>query len=198
MALRSFIACVSVINLPLAVQGATCPTGKQVKGYICSGTAATDCSESACCEWNPTTSCNSWTVAAGYKLKTNAAAIYCASATCSNANCLDLDTTKCGGVVVTCTTANTYYDSSKAGVAHGSDHNANCCSTKALCNTLTCSAGYKSKTNAASTYCSSKTCTIATDGATCCDADTTKCGGVVVTCTTANTYYDSSKAGVAH
>merc|ERR1712048_311778 len=96
------------------------------------------------------------------------------------------------------TTANTYYDSSKAGVAHGSDHNANCCSTKALCNTLTCSAGYKSKTNAASTYCSSKTCTVLTDGATCCDADTTKCGGVVVTCTTANTYYDSSKAGVAH
>merc|ERR1712048_962788 len=98
------------------------------------------------------------------------------------------------------TTANTYYDSSKAGVAHGSDHNANCCSTKALCSTLTCAAGYKSKTNAASIYCSSKTCTTATDGATCCDADITKCGGTVqVTCTYGNTAYfwDSAKAGTA-
>jgi hypothetical protein len=96
---------------------------------------------------------------------------------------------------VACATANHYFDTTKAGTTF-TTKNTDCCSAKANCGGHTCAAGTKSKTNAATIYCTgaSATCT----NTLCCDNDATKCGGVTaVACTYGNTwfYWDSAKAG---
>jgi len=141
-------------------------------------------------------------------LKTNAASLYCATNTCATTtdfNCCEADDTKCAGLnalaAISCAEANHYYDSAnKAGTAAttaNKNTGTTCCTAKAVCSASACSAGYKLKTNAASLYCATSTCTT-TDNAACCDQDNTKCGGTAqVTCTYGSTsyYWDSAKAG---
>jgi hypothetical protein len=126
------------------------------------------------------------------KAKTNAATLYCASTVggCTNANCCDSDTTKCGGTNVACG-ANQYKDASKNGVTGTTA--ALCCTNQAACSTLTCAAGYKQKTG--TLYCATNACSATTDSGTCCEGDTTKCGGTNVACG-ANQYKDTAKNGV--
>jgi hypothetical protein len=75
--------------------------------------------------------------------------------------------------------------------ADGSDYKDKCCATKVKCESFTCSmAGTKAV--AATTECS----TIPCEAQDCCEADTTKCLGVVETCG-ANRIKDEAKYGAA-
>merc|ERR1719443_2041210 len=99
--------------------------------------------------------------------------------------------------------ATKFRDTTKAGVTAGSDATAketNCCTARATCPTTGfCSAGYKLKTNP-TTKCAGATCALLVDGATCCEPDTTKCGGLASNPCSANAatkFRDSAKAGAA-
>merc|ERR1719313_866786 len=172
MTLKALIACVVLLNLPPAVQSATCATGKQATGFTLKTTASaiycasSDCNNAICCEADNTK--------------------------CGGLNAL---------AAIVCAEANHYYDSaSKAGTAAttaNKNTGTTCCTAKAVCSASACSTGYKLKTNAASLYCATSTCAT-TDNAACCDQDNTKCGGILpVTCTYGSTsyYWDSAKAG---
>jgi len=76
--------------------------------------------------------------------------------------------------------------------ADGTDYKANCCVAKVKCDSVTCSAGRKLISNAAT-----KKCTIAPcQESECCESDTTKCRGVAGTCDTGK-FRDPAKAGAA-
>merc|ERR1719353_113131 len=90
-----------------------------------------------------------------------------------------------------------FLDTAKAGVTAGTsdaDKKNNCCTNLATCSGYSCSAGYKLKSNPGNFYCASDTCATG-DASTCCELDTTKCGGITgLTCDTGK-YWDSAKAG---
>merc|ERR1712050_197347 len=174
-----------------ACSGYTCPTGKRLQNQPCTNTVAS-CTEATCCEWIPTRTCSDHTCSAGKKAKSNANTLYCASTTggCTDNTCCDPDTTKCGGNTVTCN-ANHYQDPTKNSVTGTTA--TECCTAQAACSTLTCPAGKKQRTG--THYCATSACSATTDSSTCCEADTTKCGGNTVTCN-ANQYQDPTKNSV--
>jgi len=150
-------------------------------------TATTCCSDKA--------KCSAIACAAGTKKVSNAAGIYCAGGSClfaDQANCCVNDATKCRGSCVQCAVGS-YKDPLKYGSLSGANAQAACCATLAKCSSITCLAGQKHKSNAASTYCATKTCATA-DRSTCCENDSRKCLGATVTCGSKK-YKDSAHNG---
>merc|ERR1719271_955761 len=111
------------------------------------------------------------------------------------------DTTKCGGLSSNpCTTATHFQDLTKAGATAGStatEKATNCCTARGTCPTSGfCPAGMKLRTSP--NKCAGATCVLTADQNTCCEADTTKCGGLSSNpCTTATHFRDLAKAGTA-
>jgi len=135
--------------------------------------------------------------ATGWKLKATLTNLKCTSATKSATACKTCcdDKTKCGSNTVACA-AGKYQDPAKAGMAGVNDAAGKtaCCSNMATCADVTCAAGMKPKTSAATTKCTSNKASCAQS--TCCEKDTAKCGGNTITCA-AGKYQDPAKAGVA-
>merc|ERR1719263_1058890 len=107
-------------------------------------------------------------------------------------NCCEADTTTCGGTTVTFTCDSSMYKDTgytgKGGAAAGADATtakAACCTAQATRDTHTCSTSvaHKLKSTASSLKCAMGTCATS-DESTCCEADTTKCGGASITCPT--------------
>merc|ERR1711907_568931 len=70
-------------------------------------------------------------------------------------------------------------------VLNGGDKTQACCTTKATCAIAVCSAGFKKKANVDNLSCSGgrDSCSDTAMGGTCCEKDTSTCGGVVgITC----------------
>merc|ERR1711908_83641 len=76
--------------------------------------------------------------------------------------------------------------------ADGTDYKANCCIAKGKCSSVTCKAGRKLISTAATKLCLIGTC----KESECCENDTTKCAGVAGTCGT-DKFRDPTKAGTA-
>jgi len=138
-------------------------------------------------------SCEGQTCSAGMKTIGR----FCLKDTAScgtSASCCEADTTKCGGAATVCL-AGFYRDPAKAGTAVSATPKTMCCIAKATCTaTPTCPDGYKKKAGVAD----GEKCT--TDSAscptTCCEKDTTKCGGADTVCLD-GFYRDPAKAGTA-
>jgi len=110
-----------------------------------------------------------------------------------------MDATKCGGNTSFSCDAGTFKDDTKAGndASDPANTQANCCTTNptpAACAAAACGTNYKLKATLTGLNCAGATCTTS-DQSTCCDLDTTICGGATVTCA-ANTYKDSTKAAM--
>jgi len=182
LALATGIVRAGMHSEPTSVGATLCPVGKKLK------TGSYYCTTNSCDTTRYTTTCNSYTE------------------TTDVGNCCVVDTTVCGGLASDPCSANAatkFRDSAKAGAAAGSDATAketNCCTARATCPTTGfCSAGYKLKTNP-TTKCAGATCALLVDGATCCEPDTTKCGGLASNPCSANAatkFRDSAKAGAA-
>lgn len=94
-----------------------------------------------------------------------------------------------------CDLATQSVDAAKANTAvkaDGTDYKANCCVAQAKCDSVTCSAGRKLISNAATKGCTTAPC----QESECCENDTTKCRGVAGTCDT-DKFRDPTKAGAA-
>jgi hypothetical protein len=180
----------------------SCDTDKfwdSAKAAVTAGTTAAD-QKTKCC--TAKAMCSTITCPAGYKQKSDASTTYCSKSVCANADsatCCERDDTKCGGVATPiqmdrCDT-DQFWDSAKTDVAFGStaaDQKTKCCTAKALCSTYNCAAGYKHKTDASTTTCMAGTCTTL-EASTCCEADTTKCGGIPVPVTGSSYACDTGK-----
>jgi len=111
-----------------------------------------------------------------------------------------MDATKCGGNTTFSCDAGTFKDTAKAGndASDPANAQANCCTTNptpAACAAAACGTNYKLKDPIGSLKCAGATC-MSSDQSTCCDLDTTICGGATVTCDE-GTYKDSTKAAMA-
>jgi len=190
LALATGIVRAGMHSEPTAVGATLCPVGQKSK------TGTNYCTTKDCDTTRYTTTCN------------------IASLTTDVGNCCMADTAKCGGLASDPCSANAatkFRDNAKAGATAGSDATAKetaCCTARGTCpSTGFCPAGYKLKTNpnkcpgAACVSTSSDTCGSTTgDESTCCELDTTKCGGLASNPCSANAatkYRDNAKAGAA-
>jgi len=169
---------------------------------------ATDAeTKASCC--TAKASCSTLTTCpAGWKKKSesDASALYCASSTCTlqtdGGKCCDSDDTKCAGLpsLFQCD-AGQFKDGAKNGEDAGTtdaQKKANCCTAKGSCSTYTCPAGHKKKDDASTTTCdyANAQCTMMEGNQKCCEADTTKCGGISAIECDGDNYWDSAKADV--
>jgi len=129
--------------------------------------------------------------------KTGAANIFCTGGTggtCDHAQCCETDTTKCGGVAALSCPAGKYSpDKTKA---IGNDANTACCTAdKNSCASFTCSAAnaMKKKANPGNIVCAGDGAGSCSE-AQCCETDTTKCGGVSLSCPAGKYSPDKTKA----
>jgi len=136
---------------------------------------------------------------AGTKPVTTTVACSTNSASCAKGTCCMDDTTKCGGITVPCD-AGKYWDTLKVGIVAGTtdtSKKSNCCTSFGTCTGYSsCAAGYKLKANPGTLYCASSSCATS-DASTCCELDTTKCGGVTALTCDNDKYWDTAKAGTA-
>jgi len=144
----------------------------------------------ACCTQKQTCAgyaCN--TKKKGLKLIATPANKKCAAA-CTDAECCETDTTKCG-TSFTCTAADKYFSAAISGdTTQGATPQTACCSAKTDCTAFNCATrgkGLKLKTGGAKCPGDLATCT----EAICCETDTTKCG-TSFSCTAADKYYDAA------
>merc|ERR1719253_1979320 len=184
----------------------SCATGKYKDATVIgTETAAGGANKNTdCCIAKAT--CSAGTCSAGYKKKSTLANLYCTSsattAASCNANCCDIDNTKClnYGSTISCASAATYWDAAaSAGTAAGAagvDKNTACCTARALCSAYaTCSAGWiKSQA-----YCSSSATTTAACNSGCCQLDETKCAKYAssLACATGKYYDNTASAAMA-
>jgi len=198
--------CCQVDTTKCGASDPSCATGKfwdMTKSQTARGADAT-AAKTNCC--TAQAKCSTMTCPAGYVLDTTKSNNYCKGAACNpilDLGCCKADATKCASKIGQDCGAATgkFQDSTKYGNAIGADWKATsaCCSQSAVCTGYTgCPAGKKLKAAHATTYCSGTACSTSStaDQAKCCEADTTKCGGTVVTCD-AGKFKDSSKAGTA-
>jgi len=128
----------------------------------------------ACCTDMAT--CAVAVCSAGMKRKASVNATKCPTdaASCPS-SCCEANTAKCRGATVTCG-AGKYKDATKNGMDSGTGAAmiTNCCTDVATCANAVCGKGMKLKTSE-----SSKKCTgaAASCPSSCCEYDTTKCGG---------------------
>merc|ERR1719271_315268 len=158
--------------------------------------------------------CSSYTCPANYNSITAATTTDCPTnaASCTRDLCCEIDTTKCGGMATgdgtfaltapatyTCD-ASAYWDTAKAATTAGATHaltKTNCCTSFGTCaGYSSCAAGYKLKSSPGSIYCVGSSCTTG-EASTCCELDTTKCGGVTALTCDNDKYWDTAKAGTA-
>merc|ERR1712224_602238 len=118
----------------------------------------------------------------------------------NEAECCELDTSKCGGQATETQTCDTgfYWDDSKADTAIGADAKAACCTAVKTCAQVTCASGMKTKAGVGASNCTAEemVSTKCQFAGTCCEKDTTKCGGADVTCPSGKTL-DMTKGGTA-
>lgn len=157
-----------------AQQGTACNAATFLDATKYAVVATTATFQANCCTTKVTCSATP-TCSAGFKARTNLAAISCVGAACTNTECCIADTTTCGGSNFACA-ANTYLSNAAATTLT----QAGCCSAQANCGSITCDATYSTQNaNSATTFCGGATCSIAQ----CCTAIPTKCAGsVAYTC----------------
>merc|ERR1711974_429324 len=110
-----------------------------------------------------------------YKLKstqTNNCSGSSSSQECGISDCCEADTTKCGGSSFSCNSTY-WYDGNTVGTTA-----AACCTVqRAACTSSSpCMDGYKVRSTLTNRYCLGATCSTLNSGS-CCELDTTKCGG---------------------
>jgi len=179
--------------------GITCATGKYVAKTDDAKKTAEATKVVDCCSDVKTCADTSYACAAGYKKKAAATPVTkCtgAAATCVTP-CCEKDVAKCGGLSGIVCAAGFYNEFTSLftlqatkdvwvnKAATDDTKNTACCTAVATCasTTYNCPAGYKKKAAATpATKCTGPAATCAT-GATCCEADTAKCGGLSsITC----------------
>jgi len=171
-------------------------------------TPVTDATKKSSCCTSQGTCTGYSSCPAGKKLKGTPGSFYCATSSCTTTDadtCCELDTAKCGGITPPTSTsaykcdANMYWDSAKAGTTittpvTDATKKSSCCTSQGTCTGYSsCPAGKKLKGTPGSIYCATSSCTT-TDAATCCEADTDKCGGITAVQCDANMYWDTAKA----
>lgn len=126
----------------------------------------------------------------------------------SSDNCCEDDNTKCGPATTVDCGAGKYKDATKYGAATGADAVAACCTAMSTCaamnycNYVTVNGAHKEKSGVAnSTMCdpSLSAGDASSCVTTCCELDTTKCGGTASTSQTCSgdNYWDPTKRNVA-
>jgi len=123
-----------------------------------------------------------------------------------NANCCELDDTKCFNYQgsISCATGK-YWDAvtsaGTATAAGGANKNTDCCSAKAQCSAtgVSCSAGYKLKGDLTGLYCASSATDAASCNTNCCVLDDTKCLNyqTSISCATGKYWDAATSAGTA-
>jgi len=137
----------------------------------------------SCC--SPKGNCGGFSCEAWKTKKTDAAKKFCNGGTggsCDSTQCCDMDTTKCGGVTLSCPEKK-FSPSKSVSIGSGDANTACCTQNKKTCADYPCSEpnAMKKKATPAEIICVGEgegTC----NEALCCEADTTKCGGVALSC----------------
>jgi len=185
-----------------------CAAGKFNDAAALAGTAAGASGankNTACC--TAAAACSAGSCSPGYKKKATLTNLYCTSsattAAACNANCCELDDTKCLNYVSSISCAAGKYNNGAAladtaAGASGANKNTACCTAKAACSAGSCSPGYKKKATLTNLYCTSSATTAAACNADCCELDDTKCMYYANTAVCpAGKYKDASVAGIA-
>jgi len=162
-----------------------CAAGKFNDAAALAGTAAGASGankNTACC--TAAAACSAGSCSPGYKKKATLTNLYCTSsattAAACNANCCELDDTKCLNYVASISCAAGKYNNAAAladtaAGASGANKNTACCTAKAACSAGSCSPGYKKKATLTNLYCTSSATTAAACNTNCCELDDTKC-----------------------
>lgn len=165
-----------------------------------------DMFSATCCTAVPTCETPGITCGSGYKKKmaTNPATMCtggpsnCDMANPNNAICCELDTNVCAGHPGATCEADKYVDPLMAMNTGVSTANfpTKCCTAKATCDEVTCSAGFMKIANVAATTKCAGSAAGCKEVSNCCVVDETKCGGNNVDCG-AGKMQDPSKAATA-